>query len=133
MPESLKQQIQTSSAPQPIGPFSQALRVGPFIYVSGQGPNDPVTGAIVGETIEEQTARTMDNIKAILEAAGATMDHVVRCTVWMLDLSEFSRYNGVYATYFNDPKPTRATVGADLLNGIKIEIDAVAYLPEGAA
>ncbi|MCW3008235.1 MAG: endoribonuclease [Solirubrobacterales bacterium] len=129
MPER-KRQIHTSAAPEPIGPFSQALRVGPFVYVAGQGPGDAATGEIVHGTIEEQTALTLDNVKAILAAAGATMDDVVRCTVWLSDLDEFARYNAVYETYFGDPKPTRATVGAQLLGGIKVEIEVTAYLGE---
>jgi 2-iminobutanoate/2-iminopropanoate deaminase len=128
-----KQQIHTDAAPQPIGPFSQALRAGDFVYVAGQGPGDPATGELRLGTIEEQTALTLDNITAILEAAGATIDDIVRCTVWLADLDDFARYNAVYETYFSDPKPTRATVRADLLGGIKVEIEATAYVGQGPA
>jgi 2-iminobutanoate/2-iminopropanoate deaminase len=122
-----KQQITTRSGASPIGAYSQGLRVGDFIFVSGQGPLDPKTGQIVGTTIEEQTARVLENIKAILAAGGATMGDVVKVSTHLSDLSLFERYNKVYATYFPDPKPTRTTVGSQLL-GILVEIDAIAYV-----
>jgi 2-iminobutanoate/2-iminopropanoate deaminase len=124
-----KQQITTTSGTSPIGAYSQGLRVGDFIFVSGQGPLDPATGKIVGETIEEQTARVLENIKAILAAGGATMADVVKVSAHLSDLGLFERYNKVYATYFPDPKPTRTTVGSQLL-GILVEIDAIAYVGE---
>src|SRR5215208_4017231 len=122
-----KQQITTRSGASPIGAYSQGLRVGDFIFVSGQGPLDPATGQIVGETVEEQTARVLENIKAILEAGGATLADVVKVSAHLSDLAMFDRYNKVYATYFPDPKPTRTTVGSQLL-GILVEIDAIAYI-----
>jgi 2-iminobutanoate/2-iminopropanoate deaminase len=122
-----KQQITTQSGASPIGAYSQGIRAGDFIFVSGQGPLDPVTGQIVGETIEEQTARVLENIKAILEAGGATMADVVKVSAHLSDLSMFDRYNKVYATYFPNPKPARITVGSQLL-GILVEIDAIAYV-----
>ena len=122
-----KQQITTTSGASPMGAYSQGLRAGDFIFVSGQGPLDPTTGKIVGETIEEQTARTLENIKAILEAGGATMADVVKVTAHLTDLSNFAAYNKVYATYFPDPKPVRTTVGSQLL-GMLVEIDAIAYV-----
>lgn len=124
-----KQQITTKSGASPIGAYSQGLRAGDFIFVSGQGPLDPATGQIVGTTVEEQTARVLENIKAILEAGGATMADVVKVTAHLSDLDLFERYNKVYATYFPDPKPTRTTVGSQLL-GILVEIDAIAYVGE---
>ena len=122
-----KQQITTTSGASPMGAYSQGLRAGEFIFVSGQGPLDPATGKIVGETIEEQTVRTLENIKAILEAGGATMADVVKVTAHLTDLSNFPTYNKVYATYFPDPKPVRTTVGSQLL-GMLVEIDAIAYV-----
>ena len=123
-----KQLIQTDKAPIPKFPYSQGLRVGDFIFTAGQGPVDPATGKIVGDTIEEQTRQTLENIKAILEAAGATMDDVVKVTVHLADLNDFQRFNQVYATYFTDPRPVRTTVGSQLLMNILVEIDAVAYV-----
>ena len=122
-----KQQITTRSGASPIGAYSQGLQVGDFIFVSGQGPLDPETGQVVGTTIEEQTARVLENVKAILAAGGATMAAVVKVSAHLSDLSLFERYNKVYATYFPDPKPTRTTVGSQLL-GILVEIDAIAYI-----
>ena len=124
-----KQQITTRSGASPIGPYSQGLRVGDFVFVSGQGPLDPDTGKIVGETIEEQTTRVLENIKAILEAGGASMADVVKANAYLNDMTLFDRYNKVYVTYFPDPKPARTTVGAQLpLKGILVEIDVIAYV-----
>jgi 2-iminobutanoate/2-iminopropanoate deaminase len=123
-----KQQITTQKGAPPIGPYSQGLKVGDFVFVSGQGPLDPETKQITGETIEEQTARVLENIKIILEAGGATMADVVKVTAYLSDLSLFERYNKVYATYFPDPKPTRTTVGSQLLLDILVEIDVMAYI-----
>ena len=122
-----KQQITTTTGASPMGAYSQGLRAGDFVFVSGQGPLDPATGKIVGETIEEQTARTLENLKAILEAGGATMADVVKVTAHLTDLSNFAAYNKVYATYFPDPKPVRTTVGSQLL-GMLVEIAAIAYV-----
>jgi 2-iminobutanoate/2-iminopropanoate deaminase len=122
-----KQQLKTAAGAAPIGAYSQGLRMGDFVFVSGQGPLDPQTGQVVGATIEEQTARVLENIKAILAAGGATMADVVKVTAHLSDLALFERYNKVYATYFPDPKPTRTTVGSALL-GILVEIDAIAYV-----
>lgn len=124
-----KHPINTDKSPQPVGPYSQGLRAGNFLFVSGQGPLDPETGKTVGETIEEQTERVLENIKGILEAAGASMADVVKATVHLSDLSLFSRFNKVYAAYFPDPKPTRTTVGSQL-PGILVEIDVIAYIGE---
>lgn len=124
-----KQLITTKSGAAPVGPYSQGLRVGDFIFVSGQGPLDPDTGKIVGETVEEQTVRVLENIKAILEAGGATMADVVKANAHLSDITLFERYNKVYATYFSDPKPARTTVGSQLpLKGILVEIEVIAYV-----
>ncbi len=122
-----KQQITTQSGASPIGAYSQGIRAGDFIFISGQGPLDPATGKIVGETIEEQTTRVLENIKAILEAGGATLSDVVKVSAHLSDLAMFERYNKVYASYFPNPKPARTTVGSQLL-GILVEIDAIAYV-----
>lgn len=125
----MKQPLFPSKAPKPIGAYSPGLRVGDFVFVSGQGPLNPATGKLAGDTIEEQTAQVLENIQAILEAGGATMADVVKSTVHLADLDHFQRFNNVYATYFPDPKPTRTTVGSQLL-GILVEIDVIAYVGE---
>lgn len=124
-----KHQIQTPHAPAPGGAYSQALRVGDFVYTAGMGPNHPVTRQVVGETIEEQTEQTLENIKAILNEAGLGMEDVVKATVHLSDLSLFARFNEVYTRVFPDPKPVRTTVGSQLF-GILVEIDVVAYSPK---
>ena len=122
-----KQAFQTDNAPRPGGAYSQAVRAGDFIYVAGQVPVDPATGKFVGGEIEEQTARVLDNVRAILEASGAGMENVVKTTVHLSDISLFARFNTVYTGYFPDPKPARTTVGSQL-PGFHIEIDVVAYV-----
>jgi len=122
-----KQRISTTTGAQPVGAYSQGLRAGNFVFVSGQGPLDPKTGKVVGDTIEEQTARVLENIKAILEAGGASMADVVKVSAHLSDMSLFERYNRVYASYFPDRKTTRTTVGSQL-PGILVEIDAIAYV-----
>ena len=118
--------IDTGATPPP-SPYSLGLRVGDFIFVSGQVPRDPATGKIVGTTIEEQTKQVLENIKAILAAGGATMADVVKVSAHLSDLAFFEDYNKVYVTYFPDPKPVRTTVGSQLL-GFLVEIDAIAYV-----
>lgn len=122
-----KKEIKTDKAAQPIGPYSQGLVVGNRVYVSGQGPEDPVTGKM-GPTITEQTRQVMLNIKTILEAGGATMDNVVKSTVHLANLDDFSAFNKVYSEFFTRPYPVRTTVGSALLGGILVEIDVVAEL-----
>jgi 2-iminobutanoate/2-iminopropanoate deaminase len=122
----MKHQILTSSAPAPGGAYSQALRVGDFVYTAGMGPWHPVSKKVVGETIEEQTVQTLENIQAILAKAGLGMGDVVKTTVHLSDLSLFARFNETYARFFPDPKPVRTTVGSTL-PGILVEIDVVAY------
>jgi 2-iminobutanoate/2-iminopropanoate deaminase len=122
-----KQQITTRTGAPPVGAYSQGIRVGDFIFVSGQGPLDPGTGQVVGTTIEEQTQRVLENIQSILEAGGASLADVVKVSAHLSDMTLFSQYNRVYATYFPDPKPARTTVGSHL-PGILVEIDAIAYV-----
>ena len=121
--------IETDDAPQAIGPYSQGIIDGDTIYVSGQGPIDPATGDIVGETIQEETARTLDNISAILEAAGASLEDVVQANVYVTDMDNYAAVNEVYAEYMSGPYPARAAVGvADLPVDIGVEIEVVASL-----
>jgi reactive intermediate/imine deaminase len=124
-----KQQILTTNAPAPGGAYSQALRVGDFVYTAGMGPWHPSTRQVVGETIEEQTAQTLENIRAVLHEAGLDMEDVVKATVHLADLGLFARFNETYSRFFPDPKPVRTTVGSQLF-GILIEIDVVAYSPK---
>lgn len=112
-----------------MGAYSPAIRAGDFIFVSGQVPRDPATGQIVGTTIEEQTQRVLENIKAILEAGGARLADVVKVSAHLSNLADFDGFNKVYASYFPDPKPARTTVGSQLL-GFLVEIDAIAYVGE---
>ena len=121
--------IQSKRGAPPQGAYSQGWRAGDFIFVTGTGPIDPVTGKLSGETIEQQTELTIDNISAILEADGASLSDVVKATVHLSDTSLFARYNAVYARRFSKPYPVRTTVGSDLGHspGMLIEIDCIAY------
>lgn len=121
--------IQSKKGAPPRGAYSQGWRAGDFIFVTGTGPSDPASGAIVGDTIEQQTEQTIDNISAILEADGASLKDVVKVTVHLSDTSLFARYNAVYARRFSQPYPVRTTVGSDLghSQGMLIEIDCIAY------
>jgi 2-iminobutanoate/2-iminopropanoate deaminase len=126
-----KQQISTKAGAAPVGAYSQGIRVGDFIFVSGQGPLDPATGQLIHGTIEEETARVLENIKIILEAGGASMADVVKVSAHLSDTALFERFNKVYATYFPDPKPARTTVGSQLpRKDMLVEIDAIAYIGE---
>jgi 2-iminobutanoate/2-iminopropanoate deaminase len=119
--------IQTDRAPQAIGPYSQAIKANGFIFASGQIPLDPATMRIVEGGIEEQTGRVLENLKAVLEAAGSSLDHVVKTTVYLADMGEFAAMNEIYARYFGATKPARATVQvARLPRDVKVEIDVVA-------
>nr|WP_223301558.1 Rid family detoxifying hydrolase [Haladaptatus sp. R4] len=104
------EEISTDDAPPSIGPFSQAIRDGNRIYVSGQGPVDPETGEIVEGTIGEQTARTLENIDAVLQAAGRSLDDVVKATVFVQDMDDYDEINEVYADYVSSPYPARSAV-----------------------
>ncbi len=125
-----KQAIKVDNGPKPGGPYSPVLRAGDSIYVAGQGPTDWETHAIVGETIEEQTRKTLENVGALLKAAGADFADCVKSTVHLLDIKDFDRFNVVYQEYFPDPRPVRTTVQSGLWHGILVEIDVVAYKPE---
>lgn len=119
--------IHTDRAPQAIGPYSQAIKANGFIFASGQIPLDPATMRIVEGGIEEQTGRVLDNLQAVLEAAGSSLDRVVKTTVYLADMNEFAAMNEIYARYFSATKPARATVQvARLPRDVKVEIDVVA-------
>jgi len=122
-----KQTIISSDLPAPKGPYSPAVRAGGFVFVSGQGPIGPTTGEVVRGSIEEQTELVLENIKAILAAAGLSMEAVVKTTVYLADIRDFAAMNRVYATFFPANPPARTTIqAANLPLGIGVEIDAVA-------
>ena len=121
--------VSTKDAPAAIGPYSQAIRVADFLFVSGQIPLDPVSGSLVGGSIAEQTHQVLRNLGAILKAAGVSYDRVVKTTVYLADMTEFAAMNEIYATYFPQPAPARATVqAARLPRDVRVEIDLIAYL-----
>jgi 2-iminobutanoate/2-iminopropanoate deaminase len=125
----MRQAVSTASAPKAIGPYSQAVRAGSLLFVSGQIPIDPATGNLVEGDVATQTRRVLDNIGEILKAAGASFDHVVRTTVFLADLNDFGAMNEVYATYFVAPAPARATVqAARLPKDARVEIDVIASM-----
>jgi 2-iminobutanoate/2-iminopropanoate deaminase len=127
----LRERIQTENAPAAIGPYSQAIKAGGFVFVSGQIPIDPQTGQFVAGGIAEQTARVLKNLQAVLEAAGSSLGQVVKTTVFLADMKEFSGMNEVYATFFPEPPPARATVAAaGLPRDARVEIEAVALVSE---
>ncbi len=127
--------IQSKRGAPPQGAYSQGWRAGDFVFVTGTGPVDPVSGKLVGDTIEQQTDLTIDNLLTILEADGASLGDVVKVTVHLSDTALFARYNAVYAKRFSKPYPVRTTVGSDLGHspGMLIEIDCIAYKPVSKA
>ena len=125
----MRQAVTTPSAPPAIGPYSQAIRAGSLLFVSGQIPLDPKTGTLVEGDLATQTHRVFQNLEAILAAAGATFDNVVRTTVYLVDMNDFPTMNEVYGTYFTSPAPARATVqAARLPKDARVEIDLIASL-----
>jgi 2-iminobutanoate/2-iminopropanoate deaminase len=123
----MKEIVSTSNAPKAIGPYSQAVRVGNFVFLSGQIPIDPQSGHLVEGTIQVQTERVLENMRAVLAAAGLGLEHVVKTTVFLKSLTDFPHMNEVYARYFGANPPARSTVEvARLPRDVQIEIDAVA-------
>lgn len=122
------EKIQSQGAPAPVGPYSQAVASGPWVFASGQIPLDPASGKLVSGEIEAQTERVIANLAAVLEAAGSGLERVVKTTVYTTDLALFARINAVYANHFRgDPAPARATVEVSALPlGAQVEIDAIA-------
>lgn len=123
-----KAEIKTNRAPVPVGAYSQGIRFQNRIYVSGQGALDPKTGK-TAETTEGQTLQALTNVKTILEASGASIDNVVKVTVYLANLDDFPEYDKVYKGFFKAPYPVRTTVGSQL-RGTKVEIDVIAELDE---
>lgn len=124
-----KQPVHSDKAPKAIGPYSQAIRIGDLIYTAGQIPLSPTSNEIVGTTIEEQTRQVLNNLKAVLEAAGSSLDKVVKTTVFLANLSDFAKLNAVYGEYFVEMPPARSTVQvAALPRGALVEIECVAIV-----
>jgi 2-iminobutanoate/2-iminopropanoate deaminase len=121
------EKIFTAAAPAPIGPYNQAVRVGDFVFCSGQIPLDPATGEVVAGDVGAQTRQVMKNIEAVLEAASATFANVVKTTIFLVDMGDFAAVNAVYGEYFTDIAPARSTVAvAGLPRGVRVEIEVVA-------
>ncbi|MDQ2856914.1 MAG: RidA family protein [Acidobacteriota bacterium] len=127
----MKDTVQTDHAPQAIGPYSQAIKAGGFVFCSGQIPTDPATGQFVEGGIAEQTEQVLKNLSAVLEAAGSSLDRVVKTTVFLADMFEFAQMNDVYGKFFSDKPPARATVeAARLPRDARVEIEAIAIAGE---
>jgi 2-iminobutanoate/2-iminopropanoate deaminase len=125
-----REAISTTNAPAAVGPYSQAIVAGDLVFCAGQGAIDPVTQDVRHGTVEEETERTLQNIGAVLDAAGASFADVVKTTVFLVDIDDFAAMNGVYARFFPDPPPARSTVEvAALPKGFKVEIEAIARRP----
>ena len=125
--EMFKQIVSTDKAPPAIGPYSQAVNIGPLVFVSGQIPLDPATGQLVDGDIQAQTRRVLNNLKQVLAAAGTSLDHVVKATVFLKDMNQFSQMNHVYAEFFPHTPPARVCVEvARLPKDVLVEIDAIA-------
>lgn len=125
----VKERIQTDNAPKAIGPYSQAVKAGGMLFASGQVPIDPATGDIIQGTIAEQTERVLHNLKAVLEAAGASLDNVVKTTVFLADMNDFVEMNAAYGKFFGDVPPARSTVEVSRLpRDARVEIDVIALL-----
>lgn len=123
----MKKVISTAEAPKAIGPYSQAIEAGGFVFVSGQIPLIPATGELVEGSVEVQTARVLENLKAILEAAGLSMENVVKTTVYITNMDDFAKVNGIYGQYFQENPPARVCVEVSKLpKGALVEIDVIA-------
>lgn len=125
-----KQIIRTEKAPAPIGPYSQAVKLGNLVFVAGQGPTDPATRTVTAADVAGQTRQVLLNIKAILTAAGSSLDDVVKTTCYLRDMDDFRAFNEVYAQFFASEPPARTTIqAARLPNDIAVEVDVIAFIP----
>lgn len=123
----MRKPIVTDHAPKPVGPYSQAIVEGDFIFVSGQGPINPSTGKLELGDARSETKRVFENLRTILQAAGSSLDHVMKCNVYLRDINDFAAMNEVYQTYFSAPFPARTTIQAGALpGGIAVEIECIA-------
>jgi len=124
-----KEEIKTERAPKAIGPYSQGVKIGRHLFLSGQIPIEPTSGEVLSGSVEAQTRQVLKNLQAVLEEAGATLKDVVKTTVYLTDLSAFAGMNSVYGEFFSAPYPARATVGVSALpKGSGVEIDAIAVI-----
>ena len=123
--------VHAANLPKPAGPYSPGMGFERLVFVSGQGATDPATGTLAGDDIERQTEQCLKNVQAILEAAGSSLQHVLRCGVFLVDMRNFQRMNAVYMRMFGDHRPARTTVQVSALpgDGLIVEIDAIAYVP----
>ncbi len=123
--------VHAPNLPKPVGPYSPGMGFERLVFVSGQAATDPATGRLAGDTVAAQTEQCLKNIRAILEAAGSGLQHVLRCGVFLIDMREFQNMNGVYQRVFGDHRPARTTVQVAGLpgEGLLVEIDAIAYVP----
>ena len=124
----MRRVVNTERAPRPVGPYSQAVVAGDFVYVAGQGPMDVTSGQMVRDSVQAETRQVLRNIQSILEAAGASMADVVKCNVYLADHRDFAAMNEVYAEFFTTEPPARTTVEAHAPVDIRVEIDCVAYI-----
>jgi 2-iminobutanoate/2-iminopropanoate deaminase len=125
----IRETISTDKAPKAIGPYEQAIKIGDFVYTAGQIPLDPQTGNLIAGTIAEQTRQVLENLKAVLEAAGSSLDKVIKATVFLKNMADFAALNEVYGEYLGKAKPARSTVAvADLPRGALVEIDLIAII-----
>lgn len=131
MPDQV-QPVTSSNLPSPVGPYSPGMVFANLVFVSGQAGRDPKTGTLAGDSVEAQTEQVLKNIATILEAAGTSMQHVIRCGVFLVDMKEFPKMNEVYARAFGAHRPARTTVEVSGLpgEGLRVEIDAIAYIPK---
>jgi 2-iminobutanoate/2-iminopropanoate deaminase len=123
--------VHATNLPKPVGPYSPGMGFERLVFVSGQAAMDPATGKLAGDDVERQTEQCLKNVQAILEAAGSSLQHVLRCGCFLIDMREFKKMNGVYQRMFGDHRPARTTVQVAGLpgDGLLVEIDAIAYVP----
>jgi len=123
-----KEVVQTGRAPKPVGLYSQAVLAGGWLFISGQIPIDPATGELVKGSFKDRVRRVLENVKAVVEAAGGSLDDVVKVTVYLSDIGRYGEFNEVYSEYFKGARPARAVVGAEVPKGAEVEVEAVAYI-----
>jgi 2-iminobutanoate/2-iminopropanoate deaminase len=123
--------VHATNLPKPVGPYSPGMSFERLVFVSGQGATDPATGQLVGGDTDAQTEQCLKNVEAILKAAGSDLQHVLRCGVFLIDMKDFAKMNGVYSRMFGAHRPARTTIQAAALpgEGLRVEIDCIAYVP----